>query len=160
MIMHRQVVVNAQFEDRIRARICAGDSLKRAGLFIHSLKMAKVVQMVSSSVAVLCSRVANEEATGRSLAPKWSILGAYEGFLGRGFLGKEAQNQSKTDPFGSQEMPKVVQTVPSSVAVLCSRVANEEATGRSPKRESNTILDSMSPRTQYTQRAPKIIIKI
>ena len=40
-IMHRQVVVNAQFEDRIRARICAGDSLKRAGLFIHSLKMAK-----------------------------------------------------------------------------------------------------------------------
>ena len=93
MIMHRQVVVNAQFEDRIRARICAGDSLKRAGLFIHSLKMAKVVQMVSSSVAVLCSRVANEEATGRSLAPKWSILGAYEGFLGRGFLGKEAQNE-------------------------------------------------------------------
>ena len=92
-LIETQVVVNAQFEDRIRARICPGDFLKRAGLFIHSLKMAKVVQMVSSSVAVLCSRVANEEATGRSLAPKWSILGAYEGFLGRGFLGKEAQNQ-------------------------------------------------------------------
>jgi len=33
MIMHAQVVVNAQFEDRIRARICPGDSLKRARLF-------------------------------------------------------------------------------------------------------------------------------
>ena len=36
-----QVVVNAQFEDRIRARICAGDSLKRAALFVHQTKMAK-----------------------------------------------------------------------------------------------------------------------
>ena len=35
------VVVNAQFEDRIRARICAGDSLKRAGLCMHQTKIAK-----------------------------------------------------------------------------------------------------------------------
>ena len=41
MIMHVHVVVNAQFEDRIRARICPGDSLKRAGLFIHQMKMAQ-----------------------------------------------------------------------------------------------------------------------
>ena len=31
--MHAQVVVNAQFEDRVPARICPGDSLKRARLF-------------------------------------------------------------------------------------------------------------------------------
>ena len=41
MIMHVHVVVNAQFEDRIRARICPGDSLKRAGLFIRQMKTVK-----------------------------------------------------------------------------------------------------------------------
>ena len=40
-LVDAQVAVNAQFEDRMRARICPGDSLKRAGLFIHQMKMAK-----------------------------------------------------------------------------------------------------------------------
>ena len=43
--MHAQVVVNAQFEDRIRARICPGDSVKRAGLFIHVLCRGGCVHM-------------------------------------------------------------------------------------------------------------------
>ena len=38
--MHIHVVVNAQFEDRIRARICAADCLKRAALFVHQIEMA------------------------------------------------------------------------------------------------------------------------
>ncbi len=40
-LLDAQVVVNAQFEDRIRARICPGDSLKRARLCIHQMKKAK-----------------------------------------------------------------------------------------------------------------------
>ena len=46
--------------------------------------MPKVLQKVPSSVAVLCSRGAIEEATGRSLAPKWSVLGAFGGSLKSG----------------------------------------------------------------------------
>ena len=53
----------------------------------------KVVQKVPSSVAVLCSRGAIEQATGQSLAPQWSVLGAFGGLLGRGFLGNQAQNE-------------------------------------------------------------------
>ena len=41
MIRHVHVVVNAQFEDRIRARICPGDSLKRARLFDMNEKLPK-----------------------------------------------------------------------------------------------------------------------
>ena len=37
-LLDAQVVVNAQFEDRTCARICPGDSLKRAGLCIHQMK--------------------------------------------------------------------------------------------------------------------------
>ena len=38
--MHLQVVVNAQFEDGMSTRICAGDSLKRAALLIHQIERA------------------------------------------------------------------------------------------------------------------------
>ena len=40
-LVEAQVVVNAQSEDRTRARICPGDFLKRAGLFIHQMKTVK-----------------------------------------------------------------------------------------------------------------------
>ena len=57
-----QVVVNAQFEDRIPARICPGDSVKRAGLYIHVLcrvgcvylRVYVCVQMITGYYSWLC----------------------------------------------------------------------------------------------------------
>ena len=43
--MHVQVVVNAQFEDQMPERICAGDSVKRAGLFMNVLCRGECVYM-------------------------------------------------------------------------------------------------------------------
>ena len=63
MIRHVHVVVNAQFEDRIRARICPGDSLKRAGLFIHQVKMAKKGPL-SPRLLELESQLTRPEAEG------------------------------------------------------------------------------------------------
>ena len=51
-LLDAQVVVNAQFEDRIRARICPGDSLKRAGLFIHVLCRGGCVYMLCVCICV------------------------------------------------------------------------------------------------------------
>ena len=44
-ITHVQFVVNAQFEDRIPARICPGDSVKQACLVIHVLCRGGMVYM-------------------------------------------------------------------------------------------------------------------
>ena len=92
-----------------------------------SREVPKAIQKVPSSFAVLCLEVQLRRPQGGAWAQNGSLGVLLGGSLGE----KSSVNRIKTSPFGSRKIPKVVQKVPSSVAVLCPRGAIEEATGRS-----------------------------
>ena len=84
--MRVQVVVNAQFEDRIRARIHPGKSFQRVGLFIHQRKMAKKAPKGDQKlplIPVLCFRNATDKSRGRVVqGPKQGVASGRAGGTG------------------------------------------------------------------------------